>query len=492
MTPAAPPVPASWMRLGRLGLGALLLVAVAASVALAFESPVYALVVPGLLIGGGMLSAMSRFPLGQLCGVMVLFGVTARLKEGLQVEEVVYAVYYLSYLGSWFATRLWVYRERVFDTPLDIALGLFLAYMTASLGLTVLFGGSLSLARGDWIALSAFAFYFPIKEACARYRWGPWVVIGIVIYLGLFSFIRNLLTFSAAIQDAEYAWQIARGRVPMNEMLLFVPALGCLGFAARASGWTTRIVLTGGFALFSVGVILTQWRAYYVDLAFGVMLFVLLLEWRGRGRLVVLVGLSGLLGMGLGYLLFPGAMELIVVGIFDRILSIGTASTADVSLLNRFLESRSAWELIKQNPIAGYGIGTTFGFFDTIYNATWVKSYIHNGYLLLWFKFGIVGLLLVLFAWARAILAAHRVWRRREIADWERTLGLTVAIILISLIPSHFVWAPFTTSDTVLTFALLMGTAAGLAKRVGDPSAAPTATDGTREAGGRAPRADAA
>ena len=93
MTPAAPPVPASWMRLGRLGLGALLLVAVAASVALAFESPVYALVVPGLLIGGGMLSAMSRFPLGQLCGVMVLFGVTARLKEGLQVEEEVYAVY---------------------------------------------------------------------------------------------------------------------------------------------------------------------------------------------------------------------------------------------------------------------------------------------------------------------------------------------------------------------------------------------------------------
>lgn len=480
---SAATAPAWWMWLGRTGLVTAVAVAVAATVTLALASPLYAVAVPVVVLGAAALGLLSRVPLGQFCGVMFLFGVTARLKEGLQVEEIVYALYYLSYLAGWFGARLWVYRQRVFETKLDLAVIAFLVYMTASLGLTILFNGDLGLARGDWIALSTFAFYFPVKEACVRYRWGPWVIVGVVLYLGLFSFVRNLLLFMTAVQDAEYAWQIARGRVPMNEMLLFVPALGCLGFAVRADRWRERAVLMSGFAVFTVGVILTQWRAYYVDLAFGVLLFGLLLSWRDRTRLALLVGASGVIGIGLGYVLFADQMELIILGIADRILSIGTASTSDISLLNRFLESRSAWELIKQNPIAGYGIGTTFSFFDTIYNATWTKSFVHNGFLLLWFKFGVVGLGLIVFAWIASIAAAYEVWWRRQPAEWERTMGLCVAVALISLIPSHFVSGAFTTSDTVMAFALLMGTAAGMVERIATRES--VATGGTAPADGR-------
>ena len=270
-------------RTGQAALGALLLAGLGATLLLATESPALGLIVPGTVAGGVLLALLSRVPLGHLCGVMVFFGITARLKEGIQAEEVVFAAYYLAYLATWFATRLWVYREPVFQSAVDLCVGGFLLYMTGSLGLTVLFGGKLALAQSDWINFSMLAFYFPIKEACVRYRWGPWVIVGIVLYLGLFSFTRNVFLLSSAFGDAEYAWQVARGRVAMNEMLLLVPALGCLAFAIREPKLRHRLLLTAGFALFSLGVILTQWRAYYVDLALGVGLLFLLVNWQQRG-----------------------------------------------------------------------------------------------------------------------------------------------------------------------------------------------------------------
>lgn len=449
---------------GRFAIGGATLLLLVVAFALAVESPLYGLAVPAAVLAVGAGLALTRVPLGHLCGVILFFGVTARSKAGVQIEEVVFAAYYLGYLATWLGSRLWVYREPIFRSPVDLCVGGFLVYMTGSIGLTVLFGGDLSYARADWINFSMLGFYFPIREVCERYRWGPWLVVGFVLYLGLFSLVRNVAMFSSALSGAEHAWQVARGRVPMNEMLLLVPALGCLGFAAHEPLGRRWALYTAGFALFTVGVILTQWRAYYVDLAVGAALFFVLLGWRQRGRLTLATALSGAIGLGFGYLVFGDLMTLLVTGILDRILSIGTSTTADISLLNRLLETESVWDRIRQNPIVGYGIGTTFSFFDSIYEATWTKSYAHNGYLTLWFKFGIIGLGLILWTWGASITSSYRTWRRGA-TDAERTLGVVLAVVLISLIPSHFVSATFSTSDTVMMFAILTGTTAGLAHR---------------------------
>lgn len=439
---------------------------VGASLALAVESPLYGLAVPGVVLAAAVPVLLARVPLGSLCGVVVLFGLTARNEDGLQVEEVVFAAAYLSFLLHWFITRLFVYREPVFRGFVDVAIGAFLVYMTASLGLTVLFGGTFRAAQSDWINFSMFAFYFPIREVCERYRFGPWVVVGFVLYLGLFSVIRNVALLSAAFGNVEYAWEVARGRVAMNEILMLVPALGCLAFASQEPRLRARLLLTAGFAVFTVGVILTQWRAYYVDLALGVFLLAITTGPRGFVRVVSLSALSGAVGLALAYLVFGDLVNLLVLGIADRILSIGTATSVDVSLLNRFLETRQVWDLIVQNPIAGYGLGTTFGFYDTIFNATWVKAYAHNGYLTLWYKFGVFGLLAVLAIWGRAIWVAFGAWADRTGGDARgRTLGLAVAVTLVSLLPSHAVSATFSTADTTFTFALLVGTAVGLYRR---------------------------
>ena len=312
-----------------------------------------------------------------------------------------------------------------------------------------------------------FAFYFPIREVCERHQLGPWVIVGFVLYLGLFSVIRNVALLSAAFGNVEYAWEVARGRVAMNEILMLVPGPRVPGARVAGAeppgppppdGWV-RALLRRRHHSRSGGRTTS-------DLALGVFLLAITTGPRGFVRVVSLSALSGAVGLALAYLVFGDLVNLLVLGIADRILSIGTATSVDVSLLNRLLETRQVWDLIVQNPVAGYGLGTSFGFYDTIYNATWVKPYAHNGYLTLWYKFGVFGLLAVLAIWGRAIWVAFGSWADRTGGDARgRTLGLAVAVTLVSLLPSHAVSATFSTADTTFTFALLVGTAMGLHRR---------------------------
>ncbi|HIL56848.1 MAG TPA: hypothetical protein EYG39_02945, partial [Rhodothermales bacterium] len=112
-----------------------------------------------------VLWATTRHPLGPLAGALVFFGFISRNKAGIQPEEIAFALYYLGFLSHWFVTRALVYKERIVRGGLDLVLVGFLLYVTASVGLTIVFGGKLSGAMSEWVNFSMFAFYFPIREA---------------------------------------------------------------------------------------------------------------------------------------------------------------------------------------------------------------------------------------------------------------------------------------------------------------------------------------
>jgi O-antigen ligase len=465
--PAAPITPtedAVW-RWGRALLALALAFALALALALLGLAPELAPFLPVAILAGVVLWVLSRVPMGQLCGVLAFYAAAASYEEGIQPEEVVFAAYYLGFLAHWFTVRLWVRRERVVRSALDAVFLLLPLYATASITMTALFGGPFGGALSDWINFSMLLFYFPVREACERYPAGPWVVAGLALLLGGVVVVRNALFLQSAFADAEYAWEIARGRATMNEMLMLVPALGCLTFAVRARRLWRQVAFAAGFAFFTVGVILTQWRSAYLDIALGIGLLMLLGSWRERGRLAALLLVGTAVGGFLAYLLFRDLFMLMLLGVVDRILSIGTATEMDISLLNRFIEWEVAWGLIKANPIVGYGIGTEFGFYDAIFSATWVKSFIHNGFLLLWFKLGLVGLVAVLWMWSRGAWIAFRESRSEALPFSERTLALACGVVLVSLIPSTLVSTTFTTSDSQVTFMLLIGVAVGLTGR---------------------------
>jgi O-antigen ligase len=464
--PASAPLPRaeaqvwSW---GRFALGGVLVLGFALTFALAASEPFSALLVPAAFVGAGLLWRLGGVPLGHLCGVMALFMLSIGYQEGIQPAEIGFALYYAGFLLHWYVTRLFVRRERVVRDGADAALAFFLVYLAVSPLLTSLYVSDPATVLSDLINFSFLAFFFPFREACERSRRGPWVLVGILVLLGTYAMGQNLLLLNRTFTDATALWQIARGRIAMNEMPLLVGALFALvlSLAVRPRAYRLGFLLL--FGALTAALIAAQSRAYYVDFVLGLLVLGVAIGRVHRRALLTssVVGVAGL--VAIAFLFLGDYVMLVTYGLIDRALSIGTATTDDISLINRFFETEAAWALVLQNPVLGYGPGTVFGFFDAIYQETWVKPYVHNGYLMLWFKFGIVGLLAILVVWARAIAVSFRTARDAATPAPLQLLGVATGACLIAIIPSHFSAATFSTGDTVMIFTLLCGLASGLA-----------------------------
>ncbi|RMF52228.1 MAG: hypothetical protein D6746_16925 [Bacteroidetes bacterium] len=432
---------------------------------LTWSAPDLVVFLPIVLLGGVGAWYLFRHPLLNLCVVLGGFAIVADFEEGLQLSEVLYGLYLITFLAHWFVTRGYLYRERIFVDRVDRALALFLCWMTGSLFLTLLFQHALGIAFREWSTFILLALYFPVKEACIRYRRGPQAILGVLLFLGVFVALRNLLNFQEIVVSATYAWQIARGRVTTNEVLLLLPALAALVLLLHTNRRLGRAILLGAFLLFFASLILTQSRAYWLDFALGTILLFFLVRRAERLRLISLslAGLAGTIVVGL--LLFGDLIWLMAYGLADRLLSLLTATQEDISLINRFYESRAAWHLILQNPVLGYGLGARYRVFDLISDTTFFKPFIHNSFLLIWFKFGLVGLVALLYTWGGCLWMGLRASIRTALTSRDRIYALIATVGLGSLLPSTYTSLQFYMSDTALAFALLAGWAAGLYHR---------------------------
>jgi O-antigen ligase len=187
---------------------------------------------------------------------------------------------------------------------------------------------------------------------------------------------------------------------------------------------------------------------------------------KGRRRVGVLTLAGTVVGSAAVYAVLGDGILLLFYGVLDRILSIGTATAVDESVINRFVEARMALQRVWESPIMGHGVGATFGFMDIITDRTWTKTYVHNGYISLWFKLGIVGLGSFLWLWLRTIWDGLKVVRDpHHPPGAERALFVACWCMLVGLLPSFAVSAPLVTSDTTIGFTLLLGVVGGLYDR---------------------------
>ena len=452
-----------------VGIGA---AGAAVTVLVAAATPEAVWAVPGLLVvllaGALVLPSIPSItsPLLPLGLVFVLAGLALQRSDGLQPIEILFAAFYLPYLAVWYGLRLGVYPEPLARSSRDWAVVAFVVIVHTSILFSAINHASPKLILNDWIAFSMFGFYFPVREVCIRYENGVRLVFFGVLFLAFAALVRNMLATRSAIAVAAYAWEVARVRVTANEMTMTFGAILCASVVASSKRRWHILAASAGFALLSVGVILTQWRAFYVALALGVGMLGILSGSSGRGRLLTLVIAGGVLGSGMMYILFGNDIILAGYGILDRLLSIGTATSADVSLINRFYETRSVLARISESPIVGHGIGSEFSFFDLITMRTWTKPFAHNGYLTLWFKYGALGLISILWLWGSALSdAAQTLLSDASIRPLDRPALRAALAMLVALLLPFAVSNPLTTSDTVLCFTLLTGLIAGIHDR---------------------------
>ena len=381
--------------------------------------------------------------------------------EGFQIQEALYGLYFLAVLGYWFVSRVFFYGDRLVQDREDGALLFFSLYAAASAVWAVLFGAEVGTIIGEGLVLVMLAFYFPVKAACARSEEATKIVLGIIFWFALFVSLRNLIEYRTALSSATKLYQVATGRVALNEALLMMPALSMLTLLLYAQRWRNRLLLVGAFLIVFVGLILTQSRGYWAAFLFGALALFVFIDRRRKGRIVVLMGGGLALVVVLGALLFEGFMTIIVGGVLERFATLGTAITSDVSLVNRLYESLAVWEHIKVNPILGYGPGTPYHYFNLTVDATRDWAFVHNGFVGLWYKFGLVGLVAMLYFWGKSIWNGLQLFRMRHAPRLLRLVGLSAAVCLIGEALVANTSNPFLISDATLMIALFGALASG-------------------------------
>jgi len=413
--------------------------------------------------GGIAFTYLSKDELTLLCAILAGFVVIVRYKEGFQVEEVFYGLLYMGYLTHWFISRLFFYRDEILRTKVDWALFLFLVYTTLSLGLTPLLEGEMNAAVSEWLSITMIAFYFPIKEVCIRRRerLPQKPILYSLGFVALFIAIRNLNDYRIGLSQADYLWQIAAGRVVMNEHVLMMAGLVTLVFLLYAHRWMGRSLLTGLFLLFSASIVIAQSRAVWVSFLLGVAVIFFFVDKKRKLQIVVL-GLAGIAAvLAVGSLVFENFFTVIVAGLIDRFFSLRTAATEDISLINRFIEMEAAWSFIKVNPIIGHGFGVPIKYYSLVYEATRVNSYVHNGYVGVLYRHGLIGFLLLFSFYFGSLWVFVRAARDRALNQFDRLIAIAAVACLAAEALVGNSANPYAVSDSTFIIGAIAGVAAG-------------------------------
>jgi O-antigen ligase len=129
-------------------------------------------------------------------------------------------------------------------------------------------------------------------------------------------------------------------------------------------------------------------------------------------------------------------------------------TSPDETLFWRLNETRFAWEKIVTSPIVG--IGFSLNYRPDFFKADTLQNYIHNGYLWVWLKTGLIGLIPFLWFLLAFLVRGLRGWIKvRDEILRATTLGFTLVVFAMML--SNFVGPQLVSGFNLAFLAAGMG-----------------------------------
>lgn len=421
----------------------------------------YAFLLPAAILLGVGAGYLFRDPLRALSLTLLGFFFILRNNIDFPALEMAFHAYLLGYLAHWFISRAFFYKDAILKDLADWLFFFYLLYTTATLYLTIVFNGRLDIAITEWIPMTVFAIYFPIKEACYRYEKAVPAVLGSVVMLALVLVLFNFHEYYTDLTSAVELWRIAEERVRSNELLMMVMAIGLGVHVVYAPSLRYRILALALSVPFLTGVAITQSRALWVATALGFGITFLVAEARERRRLILLATGGFAAVLLVGFIFLSDYFLLVFSSLLDRFSSLQTATSKDISLINRFSEWSAAWEAIKHSPILGHGYGVQFQFFDLTREVTMVKSHIHSVYIGVLYRHGLIGLGLIGTFYLLSLKKAFFMVRCKGIAFQDRLLAIGALSSLVAITLGASTESLLLVDPGTMTIALVTGLVAG-------------------------------
>jgi O-antigen ligase len=278
--------------------------------------------------------------------------------------------------------------------------------------------------------------------------------------VGLIYTARGMATPTGFVEAG-----VARFPAP-NEVFLIgsILLIGWVALWPRGRPRPRVLWILLGVAL--VGLMLSLVRGYWVGLVVGLAYLFVLLRGSERVRLVGGVVVVGVL-LGFGTAALSPAL-------FESVVSRAAAVTAvgDPNVQYRLLENQAVLKQVRQRPLTGYGLGKSFTPDYTKYGVPRAPQwYIHNNYLWILQRMGVVGL--ALFAWFVIAFLFPRGGLRRlpvEKDPWLGGIAIGSRALLVALLFVSITSPQFNTMGNVAAVATVLGTAEVARRLLDEPA----------------------
>lgn len=353
---------------------------------------------------------------------------------------------------------------RIRKSPVNLPLLLFCLSVCIGMGTAVIHHGvNFSHTTYEARILLYYALFFVVENLVRnrtqlkRLIWGVFVIgfcTALLIVLQTISFISFFQTDSSSSSQL-----LQRAFHPgFNSILMTILAFVCL--LGEKSRFSKEVWIWFALLILGSSILLSLGRNIILSISITLLVLLLIMEKHRRIRLIkslLILVLASLCAFNLLRILAPSAEILdYPQALADRFVHLFTTDplSSKETLLWRIQETQYAWEKIIESPFLGIGLKTEYR--PEFYEGDSLTSYIHNGYLWLWLKLGLPGLISFLWMLLAFLLHALRYWK--NISDQFiglSSLGFVMAIFAIVF--SNFVAPGFVSHFNLAFFAAGMG-----------------------------------
>jgi O-antigen ligase len=386
--------------------------------------------------------------------VILLYSIILQRSEGITIWEVLFAAYCFGGIALWLLLRI-QQNIVVIEHSADRFLVVFLLLCVLSIVPALLNGADAVRWSRELMIFYAYLLFFPVRQAIVRHKALPWIGLGFLI-LSLSIAVNNFLKYKTAASSAVYLWELLSGRQTANEPLFVTSILIGMALFLFVRSTSARAVILALVSFFALALALTFSRGYWIGLFVGIAVLFVLFKGKERWRLsVALLMLASVAAIVL--LVVFRSMGLAILGsMADRLGAKSLSPVLDVSLQSRISETRSVIQTIFTNPILGSGLGVYFKFPDPISKTMYETWYVHNGYLFLWFKVGLAGLMCYLLAYGAMLRDAYKLFKEQQ-GTFESHLLAGVIAVLAAMSVISLTSPQFITRDSILIISLCWG-----------------------------------
>jgi O-antigen ligase len=348
--------------------------------------------------------------------------------EGITMFEVGIACYLFVPMAIWFVKNLYVNKTNVFESAGDYLLFIFYLLCLFSIVLTITYTYSPLMWFKEIIVFTGYLFYFPLKKYLKENKNNLYKLLISFGILVCIAALANLYSYRSKVVLATQFFQVWGSRSGGTEPLYMTTIILIVSILFL---YKKKIIVLNLFVMLglsTIALILSFTRSYIGFALLSVFLLWCFLDKKEKLKLLQWIFIISVISLVMMFLIFNDLAKFIFEAVARRFLD---TKKADISIIQRVIETEAIIKHIYQNPVLGLGLGSMFRRYDLFYEQHVNSNYAHNAYLYIWFKLGIVGLLTFLYSYFEKLVFAIKLRKKMEDKLLSNLL-LASALILIA------------------------------------------------------------